>query len=134
MPIGDKTAAFHSKQREKEMPAEDFANLLKQIKADLGLTWEQMGEKTGRAAGTLRYWGANPGRWVSRSVADDVIRRLAGEPLPPTARQKAEYTALSTKNQSLQRAETLQSNRLGDRKAAVAELRNKLGAVRLDEG
>lgn len=113
--------------------AEVFATTLKEIKAQKGLKWREMAVITGRSPGTLSAFAHGKREFVLKNTADDVIRRLSGEPLPPTLRQQAEYTVLARKTQSDQRTETLQSKKLGERKAQVAELRRKLRSVRLDE-
>lgn len=111
---------------------EAFASILKGLKAHKGLTWAQVAEVTGRSAGTLSSYAHGKREFVLKDTADDIIRRLYGEPLPPTSRQTAEYTAKTRKTQSEQRSETLQSKKLGERKAKVAELRASLRSVRLD--
>lgn len=113
--------------------AQAFSSTLKEIKAQKGLTWGQMGELAGRSPGTMSAFAHQKRDFVLKSTADDVLRRLSGEPLPPTPRQAAEYTAMERKTQTGQRSETLRSKKLGERKAIVAELRKSLRSVRLDE-
>jgi len=118
----------------EKIPAEDFKNLILQVKADKGLTWAEMADLAGRTVGTMVSYAHGRKVWVSQRVADDILQRLAGANLPPTRLQQVKYTQLRRKDQSEQRAETLQTRKLDERKGAIAELRKSLGTLRLDEG
>lgn len=112
--------------------AQAFSTALKEVKAHRGLTWREMADLAGRSPGTMSAFAHHKRQNVLKETADDILRRLSGEPLPPTSRQTAEYTAMARKTQTDQRSETLKSKKLDERKAAVAELRTKLRSVRLD--
>lgn len=107
--------------------ADVFNLLIHRIKDEQGLTWEDVAWKTGRKLGTISSFGRSGKQWVSKDLADDMITRLAGTAKVPTPRQEKEYTALRRKDQSEQRSETLKGQKLEDRKAKVAKLREQLG-------
>lgn len=109
--------------------ADVFNLLIKRIKNEQNLTWEDVAWKTGRKMGTISSFGRSGKKWVSKDLADDMLKRLAGTAKVPTPRQEKEYTALRRKDQSEQRSETLKGQKLEDRKAAVADLKRKLGSL-----
>lgn len=112
--------------------AQDFADAIKKIKAEKGLTWEEMGNRAGRAPGTIASYAFGNRERIEKTTSEDILLRLSGARLEPTARQQAEYTAMARKMQTDQRSETLQSKKLDQRKAIVAELRASVRQVCLD--
>lgn len=114
---------------DERIPAEEFKVALLSLKSDLGLSWAQMAERTGRSRGTLSSY-TNPKRvWVGKSTAEDILRRLKGQSRPPTPSQQASYTSLRRKDQSDQRSQTLADRKRLVRKAQIDELRQRLGQV-----
>lgn len=128
----DRARTVSRRKTEEQIPAKEFHQTLLRIKAEQGMTWEQMADKTGRTLGSISSYSRKSAKWVSREHAEELLLRLSGAPLPPTPLQEAKYTALRRKDQSEQRAVTLSSNKLDDRKASVAALRVKLGSLSLD--
>lgn len=112
--------------------ADTFSESLKRIKDQKGVSWTDLAMECGRTRGAITSYAYGTRQSVMKSTADDILRRLAGEKLPPTRLQVKEYTVAARKTQTEQRSETLQSKKLDQRKASVAELRRSLRTVRLD--
>lgn len=116
-----------SRKYEDAISASDFNELLLRAKREQNLTWEDIAYITGRKLGTISSFGRSGKKWVTRELAEDVIKRLAGHAKVPTPRQEAEYTSLRRKDQSQQRAIALRANKLEDKRAIVEKLRQQLG-------
>lgn len=114
------------------IPVGPFASTLKEVKAQRGLSWAELAAECGRTRGTITSYVYGNRTVVTKETAEDILRRLAGEHLPPTSHQTREYTVAARKTQTDQRSETLQSKKLDKRKAAIAELRESLRQVRVD--
>lgn len=106
--------------------AEDFKKTLLTVKASKGLSWAEMGTLAGRARGTLISYAYGEKKLVSKMVAQDILKRLNGEPMPPTQLQRAEYTKQTKKVQADQRADSLRARKLAEKRTKVAELQIRI--------
>lgn len=124
---GDIVKSGHVARAVGTVDAQTFKKLLLKVKEDKGYTWKQMAERVGRSRGCIESYAYGKKGYISKDVADDILKRLSGEALAPTPRQAAEYSTLKHKDQIAHRNDTLKANRQNERKVKLARLRESLG-------
>lgn len=111
-----------------DIPIEEFQKTLLALKSKHEWTWAQVASLTGRKISHISAIAHDKNKkTIKRETAEDILSRLAGAARVVTEQQKAEYTALSRRDQADQRAETLREKKLAERRANVAKLRDALG-------
>lgn len=110
-----------------DLPIQEFQQVLRDLKERNSWKYKDMAALTGRTTSQISgLCLSRTKKTVTKALAEDILARLMGASLPPTARQQAEYTKKARRDQSDMRAETLRDNKLQERKAAVARLREHL--------